>query len=52
MGSGNMVRPWPTNQSPGRDIEKDRDFGICNLGLVGYIKNNILVVVFWFSYLQ
>ena len=51
-GSGNMVRSWPTNQSPGRDIEKDRDFGICNLGLVCYIKNNILVVVFWFSYLQ
>jgi len=30
VGSGNMVRPWPTNQSPGCDIEVIELFRLCN----------------------
>lgn len=52
VGSGNMVRPWPTNQSPEFDMEMIGFFSLCNTWLLGYIKNNVLVVVFLFSFLQ
>jgi len=34
-GSGNMVRSWPTNQSPECDIERIEFLHLCNVWLLG-----------------
>jgi len=57
-GSGNMVRSWPTNQSPECNMKRIEFlhflhfFIFAIFGFWGYIKNNVLAVVFLFSYLQ
>uniref|UniRef100_UPI0022B9D54C hypothetical protein n=1 Tax=Klebsiella pneumoniae TaxID=573 RepID=UPI0022B9D54C len=38
VGSGTMVRPWPTNQSPECDIERIEFLHLCNVWLLGLYK--------------